>query len=152
MEQAEQKSIDYASIINMKHGANWFFWAAIFSAVNSLIVYFVGTPNFPFALGITQWIDGTTGGLTAEGVTPPLHAMGLVLDLMIAAAVAGFGYLARKGNDYAFVIGIFLYAIDTMLVIGLREFWAFGIHVAIMCLLFRGLLASRHARENATTY
>ncbi len=152
MEHAEQQSIDYKSIINMKHGANWFFWAAIFSAANSLIVFFVGTPNFPFALGITQWIDGTTGAMTAEGVVPPLQTKALALNLLIAAAVAGFGYLARKGNDYAFVAGIFLYAIDTMLVIGLREFWAFGIHLAVIWLLFRGLLASRHARENATTY
>jgi len=133
-------------------GANWFFWLAALSAINSLIVYFVGIRNLPFAFGVTQWFDGTHGPLTAEGWTPPLKLTGLAMDLLIAAGFAGFGYLARHRNDVAFVLGIFLYVVDALLSIGLREFWGFSFHLVGFFFLFRGLLASRHVRENATTY
>jgi hypothetical protein len=133
-------------------GANWFFWLAILSALNSLVIYFVGIRNTPFAFGITQWIDGTTGPLTSEGWSPPLHTEGLIGNLLIAAAFAGFGYFARRGNDVAFLLGIFLYVVDAMLSIGLRDFFGFSFHLVGFFFLFRGLLASRHVRENATSY
>lgn len=133
-------------------GANWFFWLAGLSVLNSLAVYFVGISNGPFALGITQWVDGTIGPLTPQAYTPPLSTFGLVINILIAAAFAGFGYLARRGNDVAFLIGIFLYVIDALLSLGLRDFWGFSFHLVGFFFLFRGLLASRHVRENATSY
>lgn len=133
-------------------GANWFFWLAALSVLNSLIVYFIGIRNTPFAFGVTQWIDGTTGAMTSEGWAPPLHLTWLSIDILIAAAFAGFGYFARKGNDVAILIGIVLYVVDTLLSIGLRDFFGFAFHLVGFFFLFRGLLASRHVRENATSY
>ena len=80
-------------------GANWFFWLAILSIVNSLLVWYLGIRNTPVAFGVTQWFDGTTGPMTAEGVHPPLHTAGLIGNILIAAAFAGFGYFARRGNE-----------------------------------------------------
>lgn len=133
-------------------GANWFFWLAALSVLNSLAVYFISIGNTPVAFGVTQWIDGTTGPLTAEGWSPPLHLTGLIINILVAAGFAGFGYFARRGNDVAFLIGIFLYIVDAILSIGLRDFWGFSFHLVGFFFLFRGLLASRHVRENATSY
>lgn len=133
-------------------GANWFFWLAALSVLNTLAVYFIGTSNGPFSLGLTQWVDGTRGPLTSEAFSPPLTAFGLVVNILIAAGFAGFGYLARRGNDVAFLIGIFIYVVDALLSIGLRDFWGFSFHIVAFFFLFRGLLASRHVRENATSY
>ncbi|MGQ0540990.1 MAG: hypothetical protein ACT4O9_03965 [Blastocatellia bacterium] len=151
MEHIEQQTIQYSPRSAFMNGANWFFWLAAFSAVNSLIVYYFATPNSMAAFGITRWIDGTSGALTAEGVVPPLHLSALAINLLIALAFAGFGYFARRGNDFAFVLGIFLYLIDSMLMIGLKDFFGFGFHIVGLYFLTRGLLASRHLRENATT-
>jgi hypothetical protein len=49
------------------------------------------------------------------------------------------------------VLGIFLYVIDAMLTIGLREFFGFGVHLIALFFLIKGLLASRHIRENAVS-
>lgn len=133
-------------------GANWFFWLAALSAVNSLLIYFFQVWNTPFAFGITQWIDGTAGPLTSEGWRPPLQATGLVINLLIAAGFAGFGLLARKAHDVAFLAGIFLYVVDALLSLGLKDFFGFSFHFVGFFFLFRGLLASRHVRENATSY
>jgi hypothetical protein len=151
MENIEQQTIQYSAGRALRSGANWFFWLAAFSVVNSLVVYFFGTRNSMVAFALTQWIDGTSGAMTTEGVIPPLHTSKLVFDLLIAVAFAGFGYFARRGNDLAFVVGTFLYVIDAMLMIGLKDFFGFSFHLLGLYFLMRGLLASRHLRENATT-
>lgn len=133
-------------------GANWFFWLAALSVVNTLIIFLSQLPNMPFAFGITQWLDGTTGPLSSEGWRPALHTSGLVINLLIAAGFAGFGYFARRGNDLAFLLGIFLYVVDAVLSLGLKDFFGFAFHFVGFFFLFRGLLASRHVRENATSY
>ena len=133
-------------------GANWFFWLAILSVVNSFVVYYFGIRNTPIAFGVTQWFDGSVGPLTSEGVHPPLHTSGLILDILIAAGFAGFGVLARRGNDVAFLLGIFLYVVDALLSLFLKDFFGFCFHFVGFFFLFRGLLASRHVRENATIY
>jgi hypothetical protein len=76
---------------------------------------------------------------------------GLAINLMIAAALAMFGLLARRGSDIAFVVGIFLYVIDAFLMIGMKDFFGFGVHLLGLFFLVKGLLASRHIRENAVS-
>lgn len=151
MENIEQQTIQYSPGKAKSGGAHWFYWLAAASIINSLIVFFFRTPNSMAAFGITRWTDGTAGGLTAEGVVPPMLASALAINMLIALVFAAFGYFASRGNDVAFVLGIFLYVIDTMLVIGLRDFFGFGFHLVGLYFLTRGLLASRHLRENATT-
>ncbi|QYO67328.1 hypothetical protein [Leptolyngbya sp. 7M] len=151
MEHIEQQTIQYSPRQARNAGAHWFYWLALASAVNSLIVFYFNTPNSMAAFGITRWIDGTSGALTADGVVPPLTLSALIVNLLIAAGFALFGYFARRGSDLAFVIGIFLYVLDSMLMIGLRDLFGFGFHLVGLYFLTRGLLASRHLRENATT-
>lgn len=149
IEPTEPRILDRQTLYE---GANWFFWLAILSALNSLIVYFVEIRNTPFAFGVTQWLDGTRGPLTAEGFSPPLHIVGLIADLIIAAIFAAFGYFAKRRHDATFIVGIFLYVVDSILSLGLRDFWGFCFHMVGVFFLFRGLLASRHIRENATSF
>jgi len=151
MQNIDASALRYADRRTKNLGANWFYWLAGFSALNSIVVYLTGAQNSPFAFAATQWLDGTRGPMSSEGWPPPMHEMALILNLLIAAAFAGFGYLARRGNDVAFVVGLFLYVVDSMLAIGLRDFWGFCFHVLGFFFLFKGLLASRHLRENATT-
>lgn len=151
IENIEQETIQYSPRRARNSGAHWFYWLAAASIANSLIVFYFNTPNSMAAFGITRWIDGTAGGLTAEGVVPPLQLTALIVNIVIALVFAGFGYVARRGSDVAWVLGIFLYVIDSMLIIGLRDFFGFGFHMVGLYFLTRGLLASRHLRENATT-
>ncbi|HEX6126102.1 MAG TPA: hypothetical protein VFZ23_12085 [Pyrinomonadaceae bacterium] len=144
MDIFDDDSARHVTRTSVLHGADWFFWLAILSIINSLIVYFYNTPNTPVALGLTQWLDGTHGGLGAS-----MTAGWLVINILIAGVLAMFGLMARRGSDLAFVVGIFLYVIDAFLILGLRDFWGFGIHLIGLFFLFKGLLASRHIRENA---
>ncbi|HVF31050.1 MAG TPA: hypothetical protein VNA22_08770 [Pyrinomonadaceae bacterium] len=146
MDILDDDSARHVTRTSVLHGADWFLWLAILSVVNTLIVYFYNTPNTPVALGITQWLDGTHAGIKSAMSTSALG-----INLLIAAALAMFGLLARKGSDIAFVVGIFLYVIDSFLSIGVRDFFGFGVHLVGLFFLVKGLLASRHLRENAVS-
>ena len=146
MDIFDDDSARHVTRTSILHGANWFFWLAILSVINSLLVYQYQIPNTPIALAITQWLDGTSSGLN-----PTMSSSSLVTNLLIAGVLAMFGVLARRGSDLAFVVGIFLYVIDAMLAIGLRDVFGFGVHLIGLFFLFKGLLASRHVRENAVS-
>lgn len=148
MDIFDDDSARHVTRTSILHGANWFFWLAILSLINTLLVFYYGLPNLPFALGITQWLDGTMG-FGRSGVAMTTSA--LLVNILVAGVLAMFGLLARRGSDVAFVVGIFLYAIDAMLAIGLRDFFAFGVHLIGLFFLVKGLLASRHIRENAVS-
>src|SRR5687768_67884 len=146
MDIFDDDSARHVTRTSVLHGADWFIWLAVLSVINSLIVYFYNTPNTPIALGITQWVDGTT---TAINSTMTMSA--LAINLLIAGALAMFGLLARRGSDIAFVVGIFVYVIDAFLMIGMKDFFGFGFHLLGLFFLVKGLLASRHIRENAVS-
>ena len=146
MDIFDDDSARHVTRTSILHGANWFFWLSILSVINSLLVYQYHLPNLPIALGITQWLDGTSAGLN-----PTMTTSSLLLNILIAGVLAGFGLLARRGSDLAFVVGIFLYIVDSMLAIGLRDIFGFSVHLIGLFFLVKGLLASRHVRENAVS-
>ena len=146
MDIFDDDSARHVTRTSVLHGADWFFWLAILSVINSLIVYNYNTPNTPIALAITQWVDGTTSGFNSSMTTS-----WLVTNILIAGVLAMFGVLARRGSDIAFVVGIFVYVIDAFLMIGLRDFFGFGVHLIALFFLVKGLFASRHVRENAVS-
>jgi hypothetical protein len=144
MDIFDDDSARHVTRTSVLHGADWFFWLAILSVINSLIVFYYQIPNTPIALGLTQWLDGTSGAFNGS-----MSSSELVINLLIAGVLAAFGYLARRGSDIAFVLGMFVYLMDAFLMIGLRDFFGFGVHLIALFFLFKGLLASRHLRENA---
>lgn len=126
-------------IREMRLGANWFFWIAIASIINTLIVYFSQLPSLFWGLGMTQYVDANVTFANAGAQ----RLNGLAINLGIAVIFAGFGFLARKGNDVAFIIGMFLYVFDTVVALGYRDFFGVGFHLLALFFMFKGLLASR---------
>lgn len=123
----------------MRIGANWFLWISIASVVHSLIVYFFTTPGMSFGLGMNHYVDNNVTLASFEGK----NFGGLLINLGIAGIFAAFGFLARRGNDAAFIVGMFLYVFDLVVVLGYSDYWGAGIHFIVLFFLFKGLLASR---------
>ena len=59
--------LKYQTEAAFKGGANWFFWIAGLSVINSLIITFGGEMSFVIGLGITQFIDGISIALKENG-------------------------------------------------------------------------------------
>ena len=123
----------------MRLGANWFFWVAILAVFDMLLVFYSGLPNFFWGLGVTHYVDSTI--TNAGGAQHSVE--GLAVNLAIAGILFGFGYLARKGSDFFFILGMFLYIVDAIVLLGYRDLFAFCFHIFALFFMFKGLLASR---------
>ena len=87
-------------------GAQWFYWIAGFSLVNSLSAIFGGHLFFLTGLAVSHSVDLLAKYLGSVG---PYVSLGL--NLVIAFFFCGFGYLATHGSRAVFLLGIILYRV-----------------------------------------
>jgi len=119
-----------------RSGANWFFWIAAMSLINSVVGFFGGQWGFVIGLGITQVIDAVFTGQGPSVVGP-----------MLTAGVAGIfvacGHFAREGRRAAFIGGMVLYVLDSLIFVVVRDFLAIAFHGFALYCLMKGM----HAKD-----
>jgi hypothetical protein len=117
-------------------GASWFLWIAGLSLVNSVIGLAGGNLHFIVGLGITQIVDA---------VAHQAGSAGIVLDLIINGIVAGlfvfFWQFARKGQRWAFLVGMVLYAADGLLLVAFKDILSVAFHGYALFRMYGGLKA-----------
>lgn len=129
-----------------KRGASWFFWVAALSATNSIIAITGGDRVFIFGLGVTQVVDAFATVFEEElglGRGSWLGIAGLVLSLLVAGLIALIGYLARKGNQVVYLLGMGLYVMDGLLVGVFQDWFSLLFHIVVMIYLVMGFRALR---------
>lgn len=141
----------------MLGGANWFFWIAALSLVNSIISLYGAGWGFSLGLGITQIFDAAGQAYVANGGGNWLKTAIFLLSLAVVGLFALFGYFARKGNMMAFITGLILYVLDAVLFFfggKIGEFFLYSgailgviIHAIAIYFIFSGLLAARKLNE-----
>jgi hypothetical protein len=116
--------------------ASWFLWIAGLSLVNSVIGLAGGNLHFIVGLGITQIVDA---------VAHQVGTAGIVLDLIINGIVAGvfvfFWHFARKGQKWAFLVGMILYAADGLLLVLFKDILSVAFHAYALYRMYGGLKA-----------
>jgi len=130
-------------VSEMQNGANWFFWIAALSAVSSIVAVYDSNLLYSLGFGVNRLVEGATLGYIGQGWPPETIWVGAAVNILIALVVVGFGYYARKGSDMAFMAGMFLYVVDTMVILGFRDYFGFLFHLLALFFLFKGLLGSR---------
>ncbi len=137
-------------------GANWFFWIAALSLVNSLIFLFGGSMNFIIGLGMTQIIDGFTAGIILEATETMqvssvfitgIKGAGLLLVVGVLSVFVLFGILARKRFQWAFIVGMVIYAMDGLIFLFVGDILSLGFHVFALFGLLGGLQALRKLKS-----
>jgi hypothetical protein len=123
-------------------GANWFFWVAALSLINSIIVLFEGQWSFLAGLAVTQVIDGLAISL-AEQLGGAANVVAIILDAMVAGIFVVFGLLARRGLIWAFVLGMVIYTLDGLVFLLVQDWLPIAFHVFVLYSLYRGLAALR---------
>ncbi len=132
----------------LKNGANWFYWIAGLSIINSLISLFEGGWGFIFGLGITQLVDAIARGILAEQA----EAAGLIRGIALGASVffAGlfllFGWLANRRQGWAFLIGMVLYLLDGLLFLLVQDWLSLAFHGFALYRMFQGYAALRKVK------
>ena len=125
-----------------KGGANWFYWIAGLSLLNSLIFLFGGNMSFVVGLGITQVVDGIVSVIANEfggTVATVAHLLGMGGNVLITAIFVVFGVLARKKHRWAFIVGMVLYALDILILMWAKDFYSILFHAIALFGLYRGM-------------
>jgi len=138
-------AVDIETEERLHSGANWYYWLAALSIINSVMAFSGSEWGFMFGLGITQIIDGiSTGIVEGMGETSTLvKIVGLVISVGIAGVFALFGFFANKFHMWAFIIGILLYFIDALLLLLFSDFLGLAFHAWVLFSLFLGAKACR---------
>lgn len=130
----------------LKSGANWFYWIAGLSVLNTLFIMVGAKWSFFIGLGITQFVDGFAIGITREVSTNTgmvIRVIALLVNLSIAGVFVLCGIFAHKRHTWALVLGMVLYASDGLIFLAFQEWLSLGFHILALYGLFSGLQAKR---------
>jgi len=142
-----QPTLDPALLAQLRSGANWFYWIAGLSVVNSLIFAFGGKVSFIAGLGLTQIVDGIFDAIVTAGAPSAVRAVAIVISFVVIAMFALFGYYANKAITWVFILGIAIYALDAFLLLVLGAYFAAGFHAFALIYIIRGFIACRAVKQ-----
>jgi hypothetical protein len=133
----------------MKNGANWFFWIAGLSLINTITYLLNANLSFIVGLGATQVVDVVATMLIEElpEALSFLRAAALLINLVIMAIFVGLGWAGRKGKGWAFIMGMGLYFLDSVIFLMVGDWFAVLFHVIALYGLLRGYLAFRELHK-----
>jgi hypothetical protein len=135
-------SVNPAAEVHMRSGASWFYWIAALSLINSLMS--VSGKGFAFALGLGMTKVFAELGQGVTGIV-------LALDLSATGLFVLFGVFAHKRQTWAFVTGMVLFTVDTILVLLQGSMISVALHGLALYYLFRGMQACRELNRAAAT-
>lgn len=131
---AEYNTMLAEAMPEIEKSANWFYWVAALSLLNFILSVTGSDWAFALGLGLTQLLPSfaEAGNVTLNLV---LQAASFAVIVLFAAC----GWLARKPSQKAFLFGMGLLALDTILLLIAMEPMALLIHAAALYFLWRGL-------------
>lgn len=127
------------------NGASWFYWIAGLSIINTLVVLFNGSVSFISGLGITQIIDGMAYVLQdvyGNGIV----YFGIGIDLIIILVFGVLGFLAHKRKNWAMMIGVVLYGLDTLTFLVVTDYLSIGFHLLAIYSIIKGIQAGKRLK------
>jgi hypothetical protein len=118
----------------VKNGAGWFLAIAGLSIINSVFTMSGTNFHFIFGLGITEIVDaiGRQSGTTGS-------ALSLVVNLFIAGVFLLFWNFARRGEKWAFLVGMGLYAVDGLILVPFKDFLGVAFHAYALFRIYNGM-------------
>ncbi len=127
---------------DLKNGANWFYWIAILSIVNSFLLVIGTDLSFLVSLGIVEIIDFEFWILSGQefGFTY-YNTIGFVINTILSSTFLFYGLMANKGKKWAFVLGIVLFSLDGILMLLMMDFLSVAFHVFALFGIIKGLRA-----------
>lgn len=134
----EQRRADLRS--SSQSDADYFFFAAALSAIGTGILPI--HVNFLVSIGA---VDPLRLYARPLGSMFPLAFYGLAV--LWTLVMVGLGFAARRGQRWAFLAGIAIYAADMIFLIVTFSIWAFGLHAFFLFKWFQGQKALKDMND-----
>ena len=134
----------------LKTGANWFYWIAGLSLINTVIIVSGNNWSFLAGLNILQVADVFVREIiknTTPNFSTILMFFSVMFDMLVVGVMVVFGYFANKRHNWSFVIGMVLYALDMLISLAFKDFLSFAIHVIALLGIYNGLNANFKLNE-----
>ena len=132
------------SLISARNsGANWFFWIVGLSVLNTLISLTGTEWGFSLGAAATQIADvfaGESGSFVGR-----VFALGF--DVLVFGFYVMCGVQAMRGATWAFVLGLVVFALDTLLMAVAQEWIGLALHAWAMFSIFTGLMANNNLKK-----
>lgn len=146
-QQKKQMAAKVASALEVlnrrtQSGANWFFWIAALSLINTALEKGGANIRFLVGMGITQVLDAIADKLGPTGVVA-----GIVVNLFVAGFFVLLGVQARKKQKWAFLLGMVLYGLDGLIFLLGPDFFPLAFHGLALFYLYKGLAARNQAAK-----
>lgn len=130
----------------IKSSANWFYWIAGLSLINTIILFTGGRLNFIFGLGITQIIDSLAYYIAGE-FGNVITYVAVAIDVFIACIFILIGKFAGKKKKWVFIVGIVLFALDGALFLLWSDYLSIAFHAYAIYSIYLGIPAMKRLEE-----
>ncbi len=132
----------------LHRGANWLFIIAGLSVVN--VVSMVSGSHWIFlgGLGVTQLVAAVALRMGTQA-----QLVALFINLWATAFFVCVGYFGRKGQQWAFITGMALYAVDAVIVVFIQDWLMLLFHGYVFYRIYMGYSSSKalHAFDKQFT-
>ena len=128
----------------VKNGANWFYWIAALSVINSVSFALGSTVTFLAGLGLTIVMDVLANAAIAGGAPEALLLVALAFNFVLCGGFALLAYYAGNGSKAAFIVGTVVYLLDAGIVLLIGDLFSAAFHGFALFFIIRGLLNLRH--------
>src|SRR5579884_2160917 len=118
----------------VKAGASWFLMVGALSLVNSVLSMSGAGIRFIFGLGIAEFVDAFAKQAGQVGVVP-----NLIINACFAGVFVLFWNFAKKGEQWAFLLGMGFYAIDALATLAFHDILAVAFHGYALWRIYRGM-------------
>lgn len=129
----------------LSSSASWFYLIGALSLINTVVALSGSDWGFVIGLAMTQIMDAIAREVGVVGM-----AIALVFDLTIAGTFIVFGFFASKRHKWAFITGMVVYALDTLLVLPAQIWLSFFFHLVALYYIFKGFQAGKKLEQLAT--
>ncbi len=136
-----------------RKGANWFYWVAGLSMVNTAIILLGGSIYFIVGLGVTMAADilATLIAQDHPNAAWLVKGVALAFDIFVALMLAAIGWLSGRRYQAVFVVGMVLYLLDGLILLWGEEWLSGGFHAYVLVCMWSGFQAFRKLRALEVT-
>ena len=131
-----------------RKGANWFYWVAGLSLVNSAVILGGGSIFFVIGLGVTLMADSLAAAISQHHPEAVWIVKGVALafDVFVAAVLVGFGWLSARRYLALFGVGMALYLVDGLIFLSFQDWLSVAFHGYALFWMWSGFQAFRKLR------
>ena len=124
-----------------KSGARWFYIIGGLSLVTSIISLLGSNMIFLVSLGLTVFANAMAREI-ASRVGDAVIIVALVIDVLAAGVFILLGYFGSKHQPWAFIVGMVLYLLDSIVFLVFGEWLAVAFHAFALFSIFGGYRAA----------